>query len=1096
MRLSVVLGFIACFLLPFQSQAAWDIFQSYVILDSGSGDQFLAGGYNADVATAFDGSDLGAFAASDALTLNGGELKTYKNGSSNVCGGNVYYRVYASGDTPGSFSSVALPYDSDLANAGDQKWDETAAGIDLLAGLTAGGTYTLEVYWDLTGAESDPAGCGETKFDSDFGNNFTASFTFNVPGCTDPNYAEYDANANTDDSSCSTLIVNGCTDPAYTEYSASANSDDGSCSTLVVNGCTDTNYTEYDASANTDDGSCATLSGPFICGNTWSYDAHSYSTVQIGEQCWFSENLRTTTYADGTPIPAGLSNTEWSTTTDGAMAVYGQDGSPCSDYEGSCDDAISLERYGRLYNWYAVDDARGLCPTGWSVPSDDDWKALEISIGMSPADADDTATILDGPALQRGTNEGFKLKTDGQYPTVGFTLSNGWSNGSDEFGFAAMPGGRTENLTFENTGEFVSAGSYAGFWTSTASGEAAWRRELYSGFSTIFRRDDIHLEQTGMSVRCFRSSPILGCTDPDYLEYDATATGDDGSCATLAVNGCTDPSYSEYDAAANNNDGSCASQIPCYGALDLSISMDMPATTRFTLDGSATLVVNAGTPTSLTLTGQNGSPDYTFPQPGAIDGLVAGFYNVTATDASGCTSNETQLIIMYSQCCDCGENDQDADGICDDGDNCSDRLATNFDDPANEACIGGTVEGCTDPAAVNYNPSANKQREEPLISIAFNLISNLSSLQSHPTNPPNRHAWLYPFWGGASSNLAEYWPASEFPNAGTVVKTVSKPETTLHFNPEGKYTVRIETSGYWSETNSLTAHFANAAVTVSGDVVATSGDTTFYLTDQVNPGLARYNFYVGVCHYAGCTDPDYTEYDPDANLDDGSCSTSVVLGCTNPDAVNYDPSANTDDGSCCASPTMDGYTYDVVLIGNQCWYAENVRTTVYRNGNSISWAYDGPGNFGSLGSAEQQAYYNGGLWSYANEADGDTTSTYSNEHGLLYNWYAVNNSKICPVGWKTPTNTDWSSLAGFIQNQVGKKLKATSGWQDGGNGTDIYGWGGVPHYENGPIGRYWSQTALQGANYKSYRSLLHDSNGFPASGWYPTELLWARCLKQ
>ena len=656
-----------------------------------------------------------------------------------------------------------------------------------------------------------------------------------------------------------------------------------------------------------------------------------------------------------------------------------------------------------------------------------------------------------------------------------------------------MPGGRTQNLTFENTGQFVSAGWAGFFWTSTASGDAAWRRELSSSYSSIGRRDDNYLEQTGMSVRCFKSSPIVGCTDPDYLEYDATATGDDGSCATLAVNGCTDPSYSEYDAAANNDDGSCASQIPCYGALDVSISMDMPATTRFTLDGSANLVVNAGTPTSLTLTGQNGSPDYTFPQPGAIDGLAAGFYNVTATDASGCTSNETQLLIMYSQCCDCGENDQDADGICDDGDNCSDRLATNFDDPANEACIGGTVEGCMDPAAVNYNPNANRQREEPQISIAFNLISDLSSLQSHATNPPNRQAWFWPSCYGSSTPLMEYWPASEFPNAGTYVYTLSKPYSPC---PDGTYSLKLRTSGAWSGTGYLVNHFDNAAVTISGDVVAANGDTTLYLPDAEHSKTVTYSFRIAVCHYAGCTDPDYMEYDPEANLDDGSCSTSVVLGCTNPDALNYDPSANTDDGSCCASPTMDGYTYDVVLIGEQCWYAENVRTKVYRNGNSISWAYDGPGNFGSLGSAEQQAYYNGGLWSYANEADGDTTSAYSNEHGLLYNWYAVNNSKICPVGWKTPTNTDWSALAGFIQHQVGKKLKATSGWQDGGNGTDIYGWGGVPHYENGPIGRYWSQTALSGPSYKSFRSLFHDSNAFPASGWYPTELLWARCLKQ
>ena len=161
MRLSVVLGFAACFLLPFQSQAAWDIFQSYVILDSGSGDQFLAGGLNADGATAFAGTDLGNFTTADALTLNGGELKTYKNSGSNVCGGTLHYRVYASGDTPGAFTALALPYDSELANPGDQKWAATGAGIDLLGALTAG-DYVLELYWEATG--DDAGGCSDTKY--------------------------------------------------------------------------------------------------------------------------------------------------------------------------------------------------------------------------------------------------------------------------------------------------------------------------------------------------------------------------------------------------------------------------------------------------------------------------------------------------------------------------------------------------------------------------------------------------------------------------------------------------------------------------------------------------------------------------------------------------------------------------------------------------------------------------------------------------------------------------------------------------------------------------------------------------------------------
>ena len=106
MRLSVVLAF-ALFLLPTESQAAGNL----PILRHPRQrvrDQYLAGGLNADGASAFEGTDLGDFTAADALTLNGAELKTYKNGSSNVCGGTLNYRVYASGDTPAP--SPPLPF--------------------------------------------------------------------------------------------------------------------------------------------------------------------------------------------------------------------------------------------------------------------------------------------------------------------------------------------------------------------------------------------------------------------------------------------------------------------------------------------------------------------------------------------------------------------------------------------------------------------------------------------------------------------------------------------------------------------------------------------------------------------------------------------------------------------------------------------------------------------------------------------------------------------------------------------------------------------------------------------------------------------------
>jgi uncharacterized protein (TIGR02145 family) len=99
-------------------------------------------------------------------------------------------------------------------------------------------------------------------------------------------------------------------------------------------------------------------------------DGNVYNTVSIGSQCWTKENLRVTRYKDGTLIPIDTtggtsgngSGQTWSNLTTGARSVYGND-------------ANNLSSYGYLYNWYAASNSKGLCPTGWHVPVDNDiWK--------------------------------------------------------------------------------------------------------------------------------------------------------------------------------------------------------------------------------------------------------------------------------------------------------------------------------------------------------------------------------------------------------------------------------------------------------------------------------------------------------------------------------------------------------------------------------------------------------------------------------------------------------------------------------------------------------------------------------------------------
>ena len=207
-------------------------------------------------------------------------------------------------------------------------------------------------------------------------------------------------------------------------------------------------------------------------------DGYAYSVVQIGDQCWFAENLRTTLYADGTEIPSGLTDSEWESANFGATSVYGEGSSSCSDYSpdiDACDEALALEEYGRLYNWYAVDDARGLCPSGWHVPTDGEWTNLENHISSQGFD---------------GT-EGTALKS-----------TYGWFDsgiGTDDFGFSALPGGYRDY-----NGYFPNAGYFGYWWSSSPSGGFAWSWGLYNNDPDILRFSND--PRFGFSVRCLRDA--------------------------------------------------------------------------------------------------------------------------------------------------------------------------------------------------------------------------------------------------------------------------------------------------------------------------------------------------------------------------------------------------------------------------------------------------------------------------------------------------------------------------------------------------------------------------------------------------------------
>jgi uncharacterized protein (TIGR02145 family) len=278
-----------------------------------------------------------------------------------------------------------------------------------------------------------------------------------------------------------------------------------------VQGCTDTQASNFDPLAVIDDGSCSF--GPSQCSgqSTVTFDGYTYALVGIGTQCWFKENLRSDNYRNGDAIPGDLSNSSWQNTTSGAQTLW-------------ANDAANLTTFGRLYNWYATQDSRGLCPTGFHVPSDGEWMILEMALGMTQEQA------IQGQ--WRGTDEGSQLKSS--------PLDSPPWDGANSSGFSATAGGFREL-----NGNYLGLNENSNCWSSSPDGSLALYRYFSSGNPATNRNHNYR--QYGFSVRCLRDAEIGSCFDPD----------NDGVCAEDEVSGCTDSTATNFNPEATEEDDSC-----------------------------------------------------------------------------------------------------------------------------------------------------------------------------------------------------------------------------------------------------------------------------------------------------------------------------------------------------------------------------------------------------------------------------------------------------------------------------------------------------------------------------------------------------------
>jgi uncharacterized protein (TIGR02145 family) len=175
------------------------------------------------------------------------------------------------------------------------------------------------------------------------------------------------------------------------------------------------------------------------CGSSIEYEGYSYSTVQIGDQCWFSENCRY--------LPE-VSPSNKNSETSANYYVYGYEGTDVA----AAQTTDNYATYGVLYNWPAVMEP-GICPSGWHIPTDLEWQTMEMALGMSASEASSTGW--------RGTNQCSQMKS-----TTGW--KNG-GNGTNSSGFNGLPGG----CYF---GDFGFNGSLGYWWSASESGSSSWKR--------------------------------------------------------------------------------------------------------------------------------------------------------------------------------------------------------------------------------------------------------------------------------------------------------------------------------------------------------------------------------------------------------------------------------------------------------------------------------------------------------------------------------------------------------------------------------------------------------------------------------------------